>query len=547
MTPFWTRSTAVTRSRAADSESPRLPGQSLAGSGRARAGVALASGPAPCGTAAPGVLGALPLPQKAKRVIWLTMAGGPSHLETFDPKPKLAEMHGKPMPESLTKGQQLAQLQGQELKCFGPQHPFTAFGKNQTEICSLFPQIGSVIDEICLIRSMTTDAINHDPAHMFMNTGSQIAGRPSMGAWVTYGLGSEAADLPGFVVLTSLGKGGQNQPIAARQWSSGFLPSKYQGVQMRSKGEAVLYLSDPAGITREQQGADVRADQRAEPAVRRPGRRPRGRHPDRAVRNGVSDAGERARADGPPRRSREDAGALRLPARGWLVRKQLLARPPAGRARHALHPALPQRLGPSRRSQGRHRAQGPGNRPRLHGTDHRSQATRHARRDARSCGQASLAAPRCRKGGAVAIITTRPCRCGSRAPAFAVAWSTAPPTTSAMPPWRTSARSTTYMPRCCTSSASTTKRSASSFRGSTPGSAGWKGQRSSKPFLRSRAHNDGSAAFSSRSSSNAFVRDLGRGVDLEVARPRTATSRNPRARAAPWWAGSRCSRWPARS
>jgi hypothetical protein len=213
----------------------------------------------PSAAATGGTLGALPLPQKARRVIWLTMAGGPSHLETFDPKPKLAEMHGKPMPESLTSGQQLAQLQGQELKCFGPQHSFAAFGKNQIEICSLFPRIGSVIDELCLIRSMTTEAINHDPAHMFMNTGSQIAGRPSMGAWVTYGLGSEAADLPGFVVLTSLGKGGQNQPIAARQWSSGFLPSKYQGVQMRSKGEAVLYLSDPAGITRQQQGADVRA------------------------------------------------------------------------------------------------------------------------------------------------------------------------------------------------------------------------------------------------------------------------------------------------
>ena len=141
-------------------------------------------------------------------MIWLTMAGGPSHLETFDPKPKLAEMHGKPMPESLTKGQQLAQLQGQKLNCFGPQHPFKAFGKERTEICELFPHIGSVIDEICLIRSMTTEAINHDPAHMFMNTGSQIAGRPSMGAWVTYGLGSEAEDLPGFVVLTSLGKGG---------------------------------------------------------------------------------------------------------------------------------------------------------------------------------------------------------------------------------------------------------------------------------------------------------------------------------------------------
>ena len=206
-----------------------------------------------------GMLGTLPLPQKVKRVIWLSMAGGPSHLETFDPKPKLAEMHGEPMPESMTKGQQLAQLQGQKLLCFAPQHPFAKFGKNQTEICALFPHIGSVLDDICLVRSMTTDAINHDPAHMFMNTGSQIAGRPSMGSWVTYGLGSEAADLPGFVVLTSLGKGGQNQPIAARQWSSGFLPSRYQGVQLRGKGDPVLYLTNPNGVSREQQGGDVAA------------------------------------------------------------------------------------------------------------------------------------------------------------------------------------------------------------------------------------------------------------------------------------------------
>ena len=223
--------------------------------------VALASllRPAVGHAASSGVLKTLPLPQKAKRVIWLTMAGGPSQLETFDPKPKLAEMHGKPMPESLTKGQQLAQLQGQKLLCYGPQLPFAKFGKNQTEICAVFPHIGSVLDEICLIRSMTTDAINHDPAHMFMNTGSQIAGRPSMGSWVTYGLGSEAENLPGFVVLTSLGKGGQNQPIAARQWSSGFLPSRYQGVQLRAKGDPVHYLNSPAGVARERQGRDVRA------------------------------------------------------------------------------------------------------------------------------------------------------------------------------------------------------------------------------------------------------------------------------------------------
>ena len=221
--------------------------------------VALASLLGPAAMASPGALSRLPLPQKAKRVIWLSMAGGPSHLETFDPKPKLAEMHGQPMPESFTKGQQLAQLQGQKLTCFGPQHKFAKFGRNQTEICELFPQIGSVIDDVCLIRSMTTDAINHDPAHMFMNTGSQIAGRPSMGSWVTYGLGVESEDLPGFVVLTSLGKGGQNQPIAARQWSSGFLPSKHQGVQLRSKGDPVMYLTNPAGVSRDSQGGDVDA------------------------------------------------------------------------------------------------------------------------------------------------------------------------------------------------------------------------------------------------------------------------------------------------
>ena len=200
-----------------------------------------------------GVVNPLHFPPKAKRVIWLTMAGGPSHLETWDPKPMLGQMHGKPMPESFTKGKQIAQLQGQKLLCFGPQHGFKKFGKSGTEICDLFQLIGSVMDEICLVRSMTTEAINHDPAHMFMNTGSQIAGRPSMGSWVTYGLGSEAENLPGFVVLTSLGKGGQNQPIAARQWASGFLPSRYQGVSFRGKGDAVLYLGSPAGITRERQ------------------------------------------------------------------------------------------------------------------------------------------------------------------------------------------------------------------------------------------------------------------------------------------------------
>jgi len=181
-------------------------------------------------------------------VIWLTMAGGPSHLETFDYKPKLAEMHKEPMPESFTKGKQIAQLQGQKLLCYGPQLKFRKFGKSGAEICELFERIGSVVDEICIIRSMTTEAINHDPAHMFMNTGSQIAGRPSMGAWVTYGLGSACDNLPGFVVLTSEG-GRSPQPIATRMWSAGFLPGRYQGVLFRSKGDPVLYLGSPPGVT----------------------------------------------------------------------------------------------------------------------------------------------------------------------------------------------------------------------------------------------------------------------------------------------------------
>ncbi len=190
-----------------------------------------------------GVIGKPHFPPRIKRVIHLCMAGGPSHLETFDDKPTLREMHGKPMPESLTKGQQVAQLQGRELKCFAPQFEFKNFGESGQRVCSQFPQIGSVADDLCIIRSMYTDQINHDPAHTLFNTGSSQAGRPSMGSWLLYGLGQECDDLPGYVVLTSVGKGGQAQPIAARQWHSGFLPSRFQGVQFQSTGAPVLYLN----------------------------------------------------------------------------------------------------------------------------------------------------------------------------------------------------------------------------------------------------------------------------------------------------------------
>jgi hypothetical protein len=195
-----------------------------------------------------GVVNPLHHPAKAKRVIFLYQAGGPSHLETFDYKPKLAEMHGKTMPESMTKGQQIAQLQGKPLLCFGPQHHFKKFGKSGQEICDLFPHIGSVVDDVCIIRSMWTEQINHDPAHTIMNTGSIIAGRPSMGSWILYGLGADTQDLPGFVVLLSAGRGGQMQPIAARQWSAGLLPSRFQGVKLNSIGDPVLYIQNPQGV-----------------------------------------------------------------------------------------------------------------------------------------------------------------------------------------------------------------------------------------------------------------------------------------------------------
>ena len=187
-------------------------------------------------------------PAKAKRVIFLYQAGGPSHLETFDSKPKLAEMHGKGMPESFTKGQQIAQLQGRPLVCYGPQHGFKRFGKSGQEICELFPHIGGIADDVCIIRSMYGEQINHDPAHTVMNTGSILPGRPSMGSWVIYGLGAEAKDLPGFVVLLSAGRGGQMQPIAARQWSAGLLPSRFQGVKLNSIGDPVLYIQNPQGL-----------------------------------------------------------------------------------------------------------------------------------------------------------------------------------------------------------------------------------------------------------------------------------------------------------
>ena len=184
---------------------------------------------------------------KAKRVIYLFMSGGPSHLDLYDPKPNLVEMHGKELPASV-RGQQRVTLmtrnQGQFLVA-ASSFKFIKHGQSGQELTELMPYTGKIADDIAIIRSMHTEPINHDPAVNFIQTGSGVAGRPTLGSWLSYGLGSENKNLPDFIVLLS-GSGGQ--PVVSRYWSNGFLPSKYQGVQFRSQGDPVLYLSNPPGI-----------------------------------------------------------------------------------------------------------------------------------------------------------------------------------------------------------------------------------------------------------------------------------------------------------
>jgi hypothetical protein len=206
------------------------------------------SGPSGGHSGGRGVVWPLHHPPKAKSVIFLCLAGGPSHLETFDHKPVLAKLDGEPMPESVTAGQPIAQLQGKELRVLGPLRSFRRYGECGAEVSDYFPKLGSLADNLAIVRSMVTEQINHDPAHTFMNCGTALSGRPSMGAWVTYGLGSEADDLPGFVVMTS--KLGRNpQPIAARQWHSGFLPGQFQGVEFATSGDPVHYVANPPGVS----------------------------------------------------------------------------------------------------------------------------------------------------------------------------------------------------------------------------------------------------------------------------------------------------------
>ena len=180
-------------------------------------------------------------------MIHLFMAGAPSQLDLFDYKPMLQKHNGEPIPPELVKGERFAFIKGTP-KLLGSPHEFTKSGKCGYEISNILPNLQKIADDITIVRSMHTDQFNHAPAQLFMNTGSQLPGRPSMGSWLTYGLGSECEDLPGFVVLIS----GQNNPDGGKScWGSGFLPSVYQGVEFRSQGDPVLYVSDPDGIRRQ--------------------------------------------------------------------------------------------------------------------------------------------------------------------------------------------------------------------------------------------------------------------------------------------------------
>ena len=190
---------------------------------------------------------------KAKRVIYLFQSGAPSQMDLFDPKPQLDKFRGEDLPESIRNGQRLTGMtSGQKSFPVAPTiFKFNKYGESGIELTELMPHLGGVIDELCFIRSMNTEAINHDPAVTFFQTGSQLAGRPSFGSWMSYGLGTENRDLPAFVVMTSVGTGRKDdQPLYDRLWGSGFLPTQHQGVKFRNSGDPVLYLSDPDGMDR---------------------------------------------------------------------------------------------------------------------------------------------------------------------------------------------------------------------------------------------------------------------------------------------------------
>lgn len=196
-----------------------------------------------------GSLGSPHFPPRAKSVIYLFFSGGPSHIDMFDFKPALRKLHGTELPDSVRNGQRITGMtSGQKsFPCVAPMFDFQRYGEHGTYVSEILPQIASIVDQIAIVKSVNTEAINHDPAITYINTGTQQVGRPSMGAWVSYGLGSPNEDLPSYLVMISKGQG-QSQALYSRLWGSGFLPSKHQGVKLRKGQDPVLYLQNPAGV-----------------------------------------------------------------------------------------------------------------------------------------------------------------------------------------------------------------------------------------------------------------------------------------------------------
>src|SRR5882724_2643779 len=194
-------------------------------------------------------------PAKAKRVIYIHLAGAPSHLETFDYKPELVKLDGKPCPDSFLKGKRFAFIKGVP-NMLGPQCKFAQHGQSGSWVCEDLPNLARAADDLCFVKSMWTEQFNHAPAQLMLQTGFQIKGRPSVGSWAYYGLGTENQDLPGFIVLTS---GGKNPDAGKTVWGSGFLPSIYQGVQCQGHGEPILFAQNPEGVSRDQRRATIDA------------------------------------------------------------------------------------------------------------------------------------------------------------------------------------------------------------------------------------------------------------------------------------------------
>ena len=377
---------------------------------------------------------------KAKRVIWLTMAGGPSHLETFDYKPKLAELHGQPMPESFTKGQQIAQLQGQKLICFGP----------QTQVQEVRPERAGDLRTVPadrlgrrrhLHRPLDDDRRDQSRPGPHVHEHRLADRRPAV-RWARgspYGLGSEADDLPGFVVLTSLGHGGQNQPIAARQWSRGFLPSRFQGVHLRGKGDPVLYLSNPAGrhsrpAAGRRRGRSTRSTRSSTPLVDDPEIATRIAQYEMAFQMQAS-VPELMDTSGEPKHVLDLYGCQ--PGDGSFASNCLLARRLAERGVRFIqlyHHDWDHHGGVK---DGR-RAEGPGDRPRLRRADHRPEAARHARGHADRLGRRVRPHADVARGQRPRPSQQRLLDLARRRRHQAAASATARPTNSATPPSRTS-------------------------------------------------------------------------------------------------------------